>query len=471
MRKSFILLLFGSLIVSALQGQTLSGKSLWQGQLGQVRLVLRVFPDSVSGAPKAVFDSPDQNATNLAISEFRITADSLLANSKVIGGGFAGRFNSDKTQLQGFWKQGKINAPLTLIRITSVAEPVKRPQTPVPPFPYRSENVEYNNTESKVHFGATLTLPASPGPFPVVILISGSGQQDRDETIYNHKPFAVMADHLTRNGIAVLRVDDRGVGQTRGEVKNATSADFTRDVLAGIAYLKTRKEIDPRQIGLIGHSEGGMIAPMAVNQSNDVAFIVSMAGPGVSGLELLKKQNAVILKASGLPVEQYNALISLYFRMFDRVKVQELSKPLNLDTEFKSWKAKQPKALLDSMKLNEGQAGAEKIHAFEDALSIPWMRYFIKYNPEVVLSKIKIPLLAINGGNDIQVSAADNLAGFNRLLKKGGNKDFKTVELPGLNHLFQTSVTGYPDEYATIDETISPAALQLITDWIKQHTR
>jgi pimeloyl-ACP methyl ester carboxylesterase len=470
MRKSFILLLLASLSFSALHGQTLPGKSLWQGQLGQLRLVLRVFPDSLSGTTKAVFDSPDQNATNLAVSEFRMTADSLLANSKVIGGGFAGKFNSDKTQVQGFWKQGKINAPLTLIRITSLAEAIKRPQTPQAPFPYGSENVEYNNTGNSVHFGATLTLPESAGPFPVVILISGSGQQDRDETIYNHKPFAVMADHLTRNGIAVLRVDDRGIGQTTGEVKTATSADFTKDVLAGIAYLKTRKEIDARQIGLIGHSEGGMIAPMAVNHSKDVAFMVSMAGLGVSGSDVLKKQNADILKVSGLPSEQYKALISLYFRMFDRVKAQDLSKPLNLNVEFQSWKAQQPKDLLDSMKLNEGEAGAEKIRAFEDALALPWMRYFIKYNPENVLSKIKIPVLAINGGKDIQVSAAENLAGFSRLLKKAGNKDFKTLQLPGLNHLFQTAVTGYPDEYAAIDETISPAVLQVITDWIKQHT-
>lgn len=470
MRKSLVLLLFGSLAFSATQGQTLTGKSLWQGQLGQLRLVLRVFPDSISGTTKAVFDSPDQNATNLAVSEFRVTADSLLANSKVIGGGFAGKFNNDKTRVQGFWKQGKINAPLTLIRITSLSEAVKRPQTPQPPFPYKAENVEYTNPANTVHFGATLTLPASAGPFPVVILISGSGQQDRDETIYNHKPFAVIADHLTRNGIAVLRVDDRGTGQTTGEVKTATSADFTKDVLAGIAYLKNRKEIDARRIGLIGHSEGGIIAPMVVNQSKDVAFMVSMAGLGVSGIDVLKKQNADILKASGLPADQYKALIGLYFRMFDRVKAQELSKPLNLKGEFQSWKATQPKALLDSMKLNQGEAGAEKIRAFEDALSIPWMRYFIKYNPEVILSKIKIPVLAINGEKDIQVSAAENLAGFSRLLKKAGNKDFKTLELPGLNHLFQTSVTGYPGEYATIDETISPAVLQVITNWIKLHT-
>ena len=467
MKRNHIVLLIAFFLSSAVFAQDIPDKTIWQGQLGPVRLILRVYPDSISGKQKAVFDSPDQNANNLAISEFKMTADSLFAFSKVIGGGFTGKFNEDKTQIIGSWKQGNVNAPITLIRITSVAAPLARPQTPKPPFPYKSENVEYDNAANTVHFGGTLTLPDSPQLVPVVILISGSGQQDRDETIFNHKPFAVLADHLTRNGIAVLRVDDRGVGQTTGEVKNATSADFTNDVLAGIAYLKTRTEIDPKQIGLIGHSEGGMIAPMVIRQSKDVAFMVSMAGIGVKGIDLIKKQNADLLKAANLPADQYKALVGLYFRMFDVVKKQDLSKAIDLNAEFKKWKTAQPKALIDTMRLNSGQPGEAMIQGFVEAVSLPWMRYFIKYDPELILSKIKIPVLAINGAKDIQVSAKENLAGFERLLKKAGNKDFKTVELPGLNHLFQTAVTGNLGEYATIEETMSPVVLKVITDWIK----
>lgn len=466
-----LVLLFVHLVYSGLSAQNLPDKTLWQGQLGAVRLILRVFPDTLTGSPKAFFDSPDQNATNLVISQLKITADSLEAFSKVIGGGFTGKFNKDKTEISGNWTQGKANIPLTLIRITSLAAPVERPQTPKAPFPYRSENIEYDNAAGTVHFGATLTYPDSAEPVPVVILISGSGQQDRDETIFNHKPFAVIADHLTRNGIAVLRVDDRGVGQTTGEVKKATSADFAKDVLAGIAYLKTRKEIDPKQIGLIGHSEGGMIAPMVVNQSKDVAFMVSMAGLGVNGVDLLKKQNADILKTASLPADQYEALTSLYFRLFDLVKAEVAGKPANLKAEYLKWKTTQPKALMDSMKLNAGEPGEEMIHKFTDAVNVPWMKYFIKYNPALVLSKIKIPVLAINGSKDIQVSATENLAGFQSYLKKAGNKDFTIKELPGLNHLFQTAQTGNLDEYAQLDETISPLALQVISDWIKEHVK
>ena len=470
MRKH-IFLLFLSFSFTGLFGQDLHEKTLWQGQLGQVRIILKIFPDSLTGTQKAVFDSPDQHASNLPVSEFLVTNDSLVAISKVIGGGFSGKFNETKTEITGHWKQGAANLPLTLNRITSLAPVVERPQTPTPPFPYKSENIKYSNANKSVDFGGTLTWPDSELPVPVVILISGSGQQDRDETIFNHKPFAVIADHLTRNGIAVLRVDDRGVGETTGEVKSATSADFAKDVLAGITYLKSRKEIDSKQIGLVGHSEGGIIAPLVANQSKDVAFIVSMAGVGVKGVDVMKMQTADMLKASNLPPDQYQALKGFYSRMLDLLKHQDINKPVDMKVELEKWKLSQPKALIDSMKLNKGQEGDEKIRSFVNMISIPWMRYFIAYNPETVLSKVKIPVLAINGAKDIQVSSTENLAGFERLLKKAGNKDFKTQELLGLNHLFQTAVTGYGNEYGTIEETISPTALQVISEWIIQHTK
>jgi len=467
MRKIYVLLLLAVLFSTAGFAQGRPERSIWQGQIGPIRLILRIFPDSLSGQTKAVFDSPDQNASNLSISEFEVTSDSLKAYSKVIGGGFSGKFSNDRTQINGNWKQGTVNAPLTLIRITSVASPPVRPQTPKAPFPYRVENVEYSNTDQSVHFGGTLTLPESDKPVPVVLLISGSGQQDRDETIFNHKPFAVLADYLTRNGIAVLRVDDRGVGQTTGDVKNATSADFAKDVLAGIAFLKGRKEVDVKKIGLIGHSEGGMIAPLAVNQSEDIAFMVSMAGLGVKGVDLLKKQNSDILKTSDLPPDHYKALIGLYFRLFDIVKAQDINKPLGLKDEFDKWKRSQSSSIIDSMKLNAGQPGEQMIQSFIAAIDIPWMRYFIKYDPAPVLGKIKIPVLAINGSKDIQVSASENLAGFEKYLKAAGNNKSKVMEFPGLNHLFQRAKTGYLDEYAKIDETISPAVLEVIAAWIK----
>ncbi|NEU08087.1 prolyl oligopeptidase family serine peptidase [Flavihumibacter sp. R14] len=465
MKRLYIILLLVILSTSVF-AQALPERTIWQGQLGAVRLILRVYPDTASGNTIAVFDSPDQNASNLSISKFEVTADSLRAYSSVIGGGFSGRFNDDRTQITGNWKQGSVSAPLTLVRITSLAAPVDRKQTPKPPFPYKSENVEYSNSDKSVHFGGTLTLPDSDRPVPVLLLISGSGQQDRDETIFNHKPFAVIADHLTRNGIAVLRIDDRGVGQTTGDIQMATSADFAKDVLSGLAYLKSRKEVDSRKIGLLGHSEGGIIAPMVVNQSSDVAFMISMAGLGVKGVDLIKKQNSEILKSSNLPPEQYKALTGLYFRLFDLVNNQDLNKPLELNGEFEKWKKSQPITLIDSMKMNAGQQGEGMIQSFISAIQVPWMRYFIKYDPAPFLSKIKIPVLALNGSKDIQVSSTENLAGFEKYLNNAGNKNYRIVEFPGLNHLFQTSETGYLNEYATIEETISPTVLQVITDWI-----
>ena len=472
MKKNLFIAAFAFFANLMCFAQEFPASSVWQGQLGPIRIILRVFPDSILGKQVAVFDSPDQNANNLAVSEFRVDSDSLIAYSKVIGGGFRGKFIKDKMEISGSWKQGNVNAPVTLIRITSLAAPVSRPQTPKPPFAYKTENVEYDNAAKTVHFGGTLTLPEkNTGPFPVVILISGSGQQDRDETIFNHKPFAVLADHLTRNGIAVLRVDDRGVGQTTGEVKNATSYDFAKDVQAGISYLKSRKDIDAKKIGLIGHSEGGIIAPLVANQSKDVAFIVSMAGVGVKGIDLIKKQSADLLKAGNLPEDQFEALNSLYSKMFILAKKEALTKSINFLPVFEKWRAEQPQALVDSLHLKDGEQGASQIENLGRRINLAWMRYLINYDPDLVLSRIKIPVLAINGSKDIQVSAKENLAGFERWLKKAGNKDFKIQELAGLNHLFQTAQTGYLNEYATIEETISPVALQAITNWIKGHLK
>src|SRR5690606_38157869 len=232
------------------------------------------------------------------------------AFSSQIGGGFSGAFNADKTEIIGEWKQGGGTLPLILKRVENEVE-LKRPQTPKAPFPYLEEKVIYYNSDKSIQYGATLTLPDTNKNVPAVILITGSGQQDRDETLFGHKPFWVIADYLSRNGIAVLRVDDRGVGETTGEVMNATSLDFAADVLVGIEYLKTHKGIDVKKIGLIGHSEGGVIAPLAAVQSKDVAFIVSLAGLGITGKELVRKQLSDSYKRMGLGVEEIVSLDSL----------------------------------------------------------------------------------------------------------------------------------------------------------------
>ena len=468
--KRFLSLLALAFAVTIkLSAQDLPDKTTWEGKITGVRLILKITNDSLTHRPAGAFDSPDQGALDLKVSSLIITNDSLIAYSAVIGGGFSGVFNKDKSEANGKWKQRGQEFPFIFKRTAAQAEHL-RPQTPKAPFPYQEEKLIYFNKDKSIQYGATLTLPKSDKPMPVVILITGSGQEDRDETLFGHKPFWVIADHLSRNGIAVLRVDDRGVGETTGDVQSATSADFAKDVLVGIDFLKTRKEIDARHIGLVGHSEGGMIGPLVAIQSKDVAFIVSMAGVGVRGLDLTNKQMSDAYIKAGFDREEIGRMKELTDKMVSLGDEYQDKAELKLafSKSFKSWKAKQSPEFLKKAALT-GDNSDENINAMAERFFLPWMHYFMKYDPATTVGKLKIPVLAMNGGKDVQVSAKENLAGFQRLLTQAGNKDFKIVLLPNLNHLFQTAKTGDVSEYMTIEETVSPEALQVMTDWIKLH--
>jgi uncharacterized protein len=331
----------------------------------------------------------------------------------------------------------------------------KRPQNPVKPYPYREEEVTYESKEPGVKLVGTLTLPDSGGPFSAVLLITGSGSQDRNEEIMGHKPFLVLADHLTRKGIAVLRVDDRGVGGSSPGTIEPSSLNFAQDVMGGVSYLKSRKEINPKWIGLIGHSEGGIIAPMVAAQSSDIAFIVMMAGTGVSGDEILTLQSELIMKANGASEELVQENIKAQKILYEIMR----STPDNEEAE---------------KKMREAVSGMnpvirDAVHAQLKPTLSAWMRYFITYDPQETLGKVKCPVLAINGEKDLQVSPRQNLPAIEKALRAGGNKDYKTMELQGLNHLFQTCKIGSVSEYSQIDETISPAVLELISSWIHDH--
>jgi pimeloyl-ACP methyl ester carboxylesterase len=315
-----------------------------------------------------------------------------------------------------------------------------------------------------------LTLPSDKGVFPAVLLISGSGPQDRNETIYNHHPFLVLADYLTRQGIAVLRVDDRGVGESTGDFSQATSEDFASDVLAGVEYLKTCKEIDPKKIGLIGHSEGGLIAPMVAVKSPDVAFIVLMAGTGLTGEEISYLQGALIAKAMDASEEDIAKNRRFNEKIFSVIKEEKDKKMAEerLHQMFMEYWEK----MSEEEKNIIGDIGdpEEYLEAQLQNLLSPWLKFFLTYDPKPTLSKLKCPVLAINGEKDLQVPPKENLSAIEEALVAGGNKNFIVKELPGLNHLFQTAQTGVPSEYAKIEETISPIALKIITDWILEHT-
>ena len=430
----------------------------WMGSLdtglSRLRLIFHIIntEDGLMGT----LDSPDQNASALPITSVTRNGFSLKIELKPIGGIFEGKLSADLAILDGTWTQGGNSHPLSLRRTKDASElQRRRPQTPVKPYPYHEENVRYVNEAASVTLAATFTIPEGKGPFPAVVLITGSGPQDRDETLMGHKPFLVLSDYLTRRGVAVLRADDRGTGASTGNFATATSKDFAQDAEAGVTYLKTRAEVDRKKIGLIGHSEGGMIAPMVAARNRDVAFIVLMAGIGVPGDEVLIAQATLIPEGAGQShavVEKNAALERDILNLVKREKDDTV-----LEREVRE-------------KLH-GIIPDSQIDAQIKVILSPWFRYFLDYDPSSALSKVACPVLAINGEKDMQVPPKENLSAIRRALEAAGNKNFETDELPKLNHLFQTAKTGQPAEYAEIEETISPVALKTIGDWIIKQTR
>lgn len=364
--------------------------------------------------------------------------------------------------------------PLSLagILVSALLMAQPKPQTPRPPFPYHTDSVEYDNASKTVHLGASFSYPEGKGPFATIILISGSGQQDRDGTVFGHKPFAVLADHFTKMGYAVLRVDDRGRGKSRGELLQATSADFAEDVITGIQYLLGRKEVDPDRIGLMGHSEGGFIAPLVYSKFPRLAFIVSLAGTGVPGADILLKQQTDPVKSMSPPAA-YPAFYELTRRKMDLLRIsQHWSDSLVLDSIrkiYSEWKARQPDSIL--VPLRADKASPDQYASQVKTERIPWLKYFIATDPAAFWEQVKCPVLALNGDRDIQVYAKENLDAIRKAVRKGGNRKVKVKALPGLNHLFQHCMECTLQEYARLEETFSPEAIAIITRWLKKTLR
>jgi hypothetical protein len=442
----------------------------WLGTLKvssiELRIAFRISrrPD---GTLTALLDSIDQGAKGIPVDKVAFKGAELRLESTPIKGVYQGTLDDEATTLQGTWTQAGQTWPLTLRRVETVPE-LRRPQNPARPYPYKEEEVVYENRKAKIKLAATLTLPKGEGRFPAVVLITGSGPQDRDETVFGHKPFLVLADHLTRRGIAVLRADDRGVGKSTGDFTKATSGDFAEDARAGLAYLKTRSRIDPKRIGLIGHSEGGMIAPMVAAECPDVAFVVMMAGIGQTGEQLLYSQSELILRTEGAGDNVVTVSRSLQEGMFKVLK-QEKDNAVAEKKIRKLMEEAEAKLTEEESKWQKS-LGPSREASVEIALS-PWFRHFIAHDPRPVLMKVKCPVLAINGEKDVQVPPGENLGAIDKALKVGGNKDYTIRELKGLNHLFQTAKTGALGEYGMIEETISPTALKLIADWILARTK
>ena len=430
----------------------------WMGTLDTGTIKLHVVFHILNSANglTATMDSPDQGMKSLQTSAVKRDGASLRIEADKLDGVYVGTIAADKSSIDGKWTQKGNTFPLALkpVKDEAVLEP-KRPQNPVKPYPYRDEDVTYENKIQNVTLAATFTVPQGKGPFSAVVLITGSGPQDRDETLLGHKPFLILSDYLTRHGIAVLRADDRGTAKSTGDFKTATTADFATDTEAGIAYLKTRPEVDPHKIGLIGHSEGAVIAPMIAARNPDVAFIVMMAGSGVSGDQVLVAQREAIAVASGTKPEEAAKYAAKEKEMLALIEAEKI--PTEKDD------AALEKELREKM---AGDVPESQIGLQIKLLTSPWFRYFLTYDPASALRKVTCPVLVLNGEKDKQVLPEQNLPPIRQALTQAGNKHFEVDELPGLNHLFQTANTGSPTEYAGIEETMSPVALEKINTWI-----
>ncbi len=421
----------------------------WFGTLdvGAVKLRLAFHLRSLPDGLHATFDSLDQGAAGLPVTSAVQSGDSLKLVLRNLGASYEGTLQGDLKTISGTFTQNGASFPLILTHGAAGSAEPKRPQNPARPYPYREEDIVYANPVAKgVKLAATFTIPSGKGPFPAVLLITGSGPQDRDETLMGHKPFLVLSDYLTRRGIAVLRADDRGIGKSTGSFGAATTADFATDAEAGVAWLKTRPEVDHARIGLIGHSEGGEIAPMVAAKDHDVAFIVMLAGTGVPGDELLVAQVMASNEAAGMSHA-------------DAVKTGDMERDV----------LKAVEANRDPAVLREKLAAylpKDQIERQAASLSSPWFRFFLTYNPANDLRKLTCPVLALDGSKDTQVPAWQNLPAIRAALEAAGNKHFEAIEMPGLNHLFQTAKTGAVSEYSSIEETMSPAVLEKVATWI-----
>ncbi|MBC6610134.1 alpha/beta hydrolase [Hymenobacter sp. BT507] len=477
---------FGSLLVALLGASTAFGQrptanlsGQWSGNLRiptGATLQLQLNVQDQSGRRTATLDIPTQNARNIAVDRVETKGDSLLLTVSAIRARFAGQVASDGSTLRGFWRQNNAKLPLTFQHTSTTAAATAaapaarrsgkagRPQEPQAPFSYQAEEVRFTNKSAGVTLAGTLTLPPGKGPFPAAVLLTGSGPQDRDEAVFGHKPFLVLADYLTQQGIAVLRFDDRGVGKSTGNAATATLTDYTQDAEAAMAFLRSRPDINAKKVGLIGHSEGGTAGVRTATQAQPPAFLVLLGMAGVPGSETvvqqalanarLKTKDPKIL--AGVEQRQ-RALIAISQRVADAQQAQQQMIAVLM-----------PDISLPAEQMNQLRAAAAGQAA---AMTTPAFRALLGDNPGQTLRNVKCPVLALGGAKDMQVISSTNLPAIEKTLKSSGNRDVTTRELPGLNHMFQTASTGAIDEYSRIEETFSPTAMQAISSWILSRTK
>lgn len=416
----------------------------------------------------ATMDVPAQGAIGLGCDKVIKTEDSLYIIIEMIRGKFAGKYLNDST-ISGVWNQG-LDFALELKKVNPEIIKLSRPQHPKPTDAYISKDVIYSNADKTVEFGATITMPHGKGPFPSIVLINGSGQQNRDSEVFGHKPFAVLADFFTRNGFLVLRADDRGIGETKGDLTFATSADFAEDVKAHVDYLKRQKETDKKKIILIGHSEGGMIAPMVAASRNDIFASILLAAPGIPIIDLLTEQQGAVLRSSGISQKDVESFLPFFKRMAMAVNTSgdiPSAQKIIEETLQSYLDYAKPAVVASIIGITDEKSKKGYVDEMLNTFTKKWFDYFISYNPEENLSKMKGHVLAINGSKDIQVIADSNLKGIENALIKGGNKNYKILKMEGYNHLFQKCKKCNVAEYAELTETFSEEVMKEMLNWVR----
>lgn len=458
--KTMILILALALSMGCLIGQDITGD--WHGLLDlegvKLRIVFRIVatPDGFS----ATFDSPDQGAFGLPVNRVEFVDQILTLETKTPPIIYTGTLQ-DGT-ITGILNQSGLELPLDMRRAAMEKPVYLRPQEPQEPFSYRVEELEFPNPEAGIKLSATLTMPEYTGNHPAVVLISGSGPHDRNAELFGHKPFLVMADHLSRQGIAVLRYDERGCGSSEGEFSGATTLDFASDVISAVRFLQKREDIDG--IGLVGHSEGGIIAPLVAAEMPELKFTVLLAGPGIRGDSLLLLQEEMIWRAEGSDEAEMERSLNINRNVFQMIS--QMDDPGVLADDIREFLAQSVAAgLID---IPEGYSEEDVIAGYITRMTDPWMLFFLRHDPASALEKLGCPALALNGSKDLQVPARANLEAIGAILDRAGHANYRTIELAGLNHLFQEAETGHPNEYAAIEQTIAPEVLEIMADWIKK---
>lgn len=412
----------------------------------------------------ATMDSIDQGASGIPISKVTFNGQQLTLDVRVAQASYQGQYQATPERIQGKWLQGGQSFELTLTR---QGQETRKPQDPLKPYSYLEEEISFNNEIAGIALAGTLTRPANSTAAPAVLLISGSGPQDRDQQMLGHRPFWVLADFLTRQGFAVLRFDDRGIGKSGGTFQQATSLDFASDVSAAVRYLQQRSDINKAQIGLLGHSEGGLIAPIVAQQQPGIGFLVLLAAPGLPGAEVSSWQFASMLTARGLPHSTVVHATAIYRNMNQFAANKQQITVAALEAHYQQLWQKLPAEVKQQLiPLGGGQLSPERLAELQNR----WFQYFQRHDPQQWLSKIQIPTLVLYGSKDTQLEPTTNLAMIEKSLQLAANTNYQLVLLDGLNHLFQSATTGRWDEYASISETLSPKLLSSIGKWLQQIT-